>query len=65
MVAGMAEIESNEIDAERGGDTAMFRAFVNSAEHYEERSSSKGPIVVAAVALAIALLAFVVIVALG
>jgi hypothetical protein len=43
----------------------MFRAFVNSAEHYEEKAGSKGPIVVALVALAIAVIAFVVIVAAG
>lgn len=64
MVAGMAEIDSETTNG-GGGDTAMFRAFVNSAAHYQEKSASKGPILVAGVALAIALLAFVVIVALS
>ncbi|MGQ0844473.1 MAG: hypothetical protein ACT4QF_10090 [Sporichthyaceae bacterium] len=62
----MAEIDSDNRGGEpHGGDTAMFRAFVNSAEHYEEKAGSKGPIVVALVALAIAVIAFVVIVAAG
>lgn len=58
----MAEIESDDRE-QHGGDTAMFRAFVNSSEQYQERAGSKGPIVVAVIALAIALIAFVVIVA--
>ncbi|MGQ0464908.1 MAG: hypothetical protein ACT4QG_06270 [Sporichthyaceae bacterium] len=59
----MAEMDSETTNG--GGDTNMFRAFVNSADHYQERSASKGPFVVAGVALAIAVLAFVLIVALG
>ncbi len=61
----MAEIDSDNKNGEQGGDTAMFRAFVNSAENYQEKSGSKGPIVVAMVVLALAVIAFVVIVAVG
>lgn len=59
----MAEIDSDNRDGEQGGDTAMFQAFVSSAEKYQEQSGPKGPIVVAMVALVIAVIAFVVIVA--
>jgi hypothetical protein len=52
-----------EIDP--GGNTEMFRAFVTSAETYSERGTSRGPIVVAIVALLIAVTAFIVIVSLG
>jgi len=48
-----------------GGNTEMFRAFVAGSEAYEARAASRGPIIVAAVAVLLALLAFVVIVARG
>jgi hypothetical protein len=48
-----------------GGDTEMFRAFVAGSENYQERTSSSGPIVVAGVALLVAVVAFIVILALG
>jgi hypothetical protein len=48
-----------------GGDTEMFRAFVAGAESYQERATSRGPIVVMVGAIVVALLAFVLIVAHG
>jgi hypothetical protein len=48
-----------------GGDTEMFRAFVSGAENYKPRSASMAPIVVAGVAVVVALIAFLVIIAVG
>jgi hypothetical protein len=56
-------MSNDEIDP--GGDTAMFRAFVSGADTYQERSTSRGPLVVMAAAIAVALLTFVVIVVFG
>lgn len=52
-------------DVDPGGDTEMFRAFVQSSETYEPRAASRGPFVVAGIALAIAVIAFILIIALG
>jgi hypothetical protein len=54
-------MSAEEIDP--GGDTEMFRAFVSSAHTYQERSTSRGPLVVMATAIALAMLVFVVIMA--
>ena len=48
-----------------GGDTEMFRAFVERSESYQPRAASKGPLIVAGAAIAVALLLFLVIIALG
>jgi hypothetical protein len=52
-------------ETDPGGNTEMFRAFVTGAEHYQERTSARGPVLVMVAALAFALLMFVVIVAHG
>ncbi len=57
------QMSDDEIDP--GGNTEMFRAFVTGAEHYKERTSGRGPVLVMVAALAVALLMFVVIVAHG
>lgn len=57
------QMADDEIDP--GGNTEMFRAFVTGAEHYQERTSGRGPVLVMVAALAVALLMFVVIVAHG
>lgn len=54
-----------ESEPDPGADTEMFRAFVEREETYEARASHKGPVVVAAVAVLLAVIAFIVIVALG
>lgn len=48
-----------------GADTEMFRAFVEREERYEARPSSRGPMVVAAVAVLVAVIVFLVIIARG
>lgn len=48
-----------------GGDTEMFRAFVEREQTYQPRSTSRGPIVVAVAALVVAVIAFLVIIAVG
>lgn len=48
-----------------GGDTEMFRAFVDRAENYQPKPASKGPIVAAAAAVGVALILFLIIIALG
>ena len=48
-----------------GGDTEMFRAFVDREQSYEPRSASMAPIVVAVAAVLLALVVFLVIIALG
>jgi hypothetical protein len=45
-----------------GGDTEMFRAFVESEARYETRPGPKGPFIVTGIALAIAIIAFFVII---
>ncbi len=52
-------------EPEPGGDTEMFRAFVEREQAYEPRQTSMAPIFVAVGAVAIALIAFLVIIALG
>lgn len=44
-----------------GADTEMFRAFVERSQTYETKAPSKGPLIVALVALLIAIAAFVLI----
>ncbi len=56
-------MSADEIDP--GGNTEMFRAFVSGAQTYQERATSRGPIVVMATVIGLAILVFVVIVALG
>lgn len=48
-----------------GADTEMFRAFVEREQSYQPKSSSRGPIVVAIAALVVAVIAFLVIIAIG
>ncbi len=48
-----------------GGDTEMFRAFVEREQTYQPKSSSQGPLIVAVAALVVAVIAFLVIIALG
>ena len=48
-----------------GGDTEMFRAFVEREQTYQPRSASMAPILVAVAAVLVALVAFLVIIALG
>ncbi len=48
-----------------GGDTEMFRAFVEREQTYEPRTASTAPILVAVAAVLIALVAFLVIIAVG
>lgn len=60
MSNGMSE---NEPDP--GGDTEMFRAFVERSETYQPKSASMAPIFVAVGAVVVALLAFLIIIALG
>lgn len=55
---------ADETGADPGADTEMFRAFVERSQTYEERSASKGPLVVAGVALLIAIVAFALIISL-
>lgn len=59
----MADAADNE--PEPGGDTDMFRAFVEREQTYQPRQTSMAPIFVAVGAVAIALIAFLVIIALG
>lgn len=47
-----------------GADTEMFRAFVERSQTYQSRPASKGPLVVAAVALVLAIVAFALIISL-
>ena len=54
-----------ENEPEPGGDTDMFRAFVEREQTYEPRQTSMAPIFVAVAAVAVALIAFLVIIALG
>ena len=54
-----------ENEPDPGGDTEMFRAFVERSESYQPRAASKGPLIVAGAAIAVALLLFLVIIALG
>ncbi len=60
MADGAAENEP-----EPGGDTDMFRAFIEREQKYEPRQTSMAPIFFAVGAVAIALIAFLVIIALG
>lgn len=60
MSNGMSE---NEPDP--GGDTEMFRAFVERSETYQPKSASMAPVFVAVGAVVVALLAFLIIIALG
>jgi hypothetical protein len=46
-----------------GADTEMFQAFVDRSNTYEARPAPKGPLVVAGVALALAVLGFFLILA--
>ena len=48
-----------------GGDTDMFRAFVSRSEPYQERSGNHGPLIVAVTAVVVAIVAFIVIIAIG
>jgi hypothetical protein len=48
-----------------GGDTEMFRAFVERSEAYQPRSASTAPIFVAIGAVVVALIAFLIIIAVG
>jgi hypothetical protein len=48
-----------------GGDTEMFRAFVERSETYRPKSASMAPIFVAVGAVVVALVAFLIIIALG
>lgn len=52
-------------EADPGGDTEKFRAFVEREQTYEPRPASKGPLLVAVAAVVVALIAFLVIIALG
>jgi hypothetical protein len=45
-----------------GGNTEMFRAFVESEAKYEPRPGPKGPFIVTGIALVIAIIAFFVII---
>lgn len=45
-----------------GGDTEMFRAFVQSEAKYEPRPGPRGPFIVVGVALLIAVIAFFIII---
>jgi hypothetical protein len=48
-----------------GADTEMFRAFVERSETYRPKSASMAPIFVAVGAVVLALMAFLIIIALG
>lgn len=64
MVGGMSNrMSDNEPDP--GGDTEMFRAFVERSETYQPRSASMAPVFVAVGAVLVALIAFLVIIAVG
>ena len=54
-----------ENEPDPGGDTEMFRAFVAREQTYEPKSASTAPILVAVAAVVVALLVFLVIIALG
>ena len=56
-------MSNDEIDP--GANTEMFRAFVSGAQTYQERATSRGPIVVMATVIGLAILVFVIIVAHG
>jgi hypothetical protein len=56
-------MSDNEPDP--GGDTEMFRAFVERSETYRPKNASMAPIFVAVGAVAVALIAFLIIIALG
>ena len=55
----------NEPDPSEAGDTDMFRAFVEREQAYEPKSASMAPIFVAVGAVLVALVAFLIIIALG
>ena len=64
IVGAMSErAADNEPDP--GGDTEMFRAFAEREQNYQPQSASRGPIVVAVAAVLVALVVFLVIIALG
>jgi hypothetical protein len=48
-----------------GGDTEMFRAFVERSETYQPKTASMAPIFVAVGAVLVGLVAFLIIIALG
>ena len=52
-------------EPEPGGDTDMFRAFVEREQTYEPKATSMAPIFVAVGAVLVALIAFLVIIAVG
>jgi hypothetical protein len=52
-------------ETDPGGNTEMFRAFVTGSEVYHERATSRGPLLVMAAVIAVALLMFVVIITHG
>ena len=56
-------MSDNEPDP--GGDTEMFRAFVERSESYQPKTASLAPIFVAVGAVVVALVAFLIIIALG
>ena len=56
---------AGEKDVDPGGDTEMFRAFVERSESYQPRANSMAPIYVAVGAIGVALIAFLLIIALG
>ncbi|HUR74958.1 MAG TPA: hypothetical protein VMZ00_11835 [Sporichthya sp.] len=60
----MAE-RAAENEPDPGADTEMFRAFVEREETYEPKSASLAPIFVAVGAVVVALLAFLIIIAVG
>jgi hypothetical protein len=60
----MSERKSDN-EPDPGGDTEMFRAFVERSESYQPKSASLAPIFVAVGAVLVALVAFLIIIALG
>jgi hypothetical protein len=54
-----------ENEPDPGGDTEMFRAFVEREQTYEPKSASMAPILVAVAAVVVALVVFLVIIAVG
>jgi hypothetical protein len=54
-----------ENEPDPGGDTEMFRAFVEREQTYQPQSASMAPIMVAVAAVVVALIVFLVIIAVG
>lgn len=53
---------ADDTEPDPGGDTEMFRAFVQSEAKYEPRPGPKAPFVVTGIALLVAVIAFIIII---